>query len=116
MENILEEVLNKLINSELSNYKIAVDTGISDETIANYRKGKTKPKGSNLKTLAKYLGVPGGITQTNINGTNIHGTKVMVTHPGECDYNERKEYMCLLKQKDEQMNRLINVIEQLTKA
>lgn len=53
--NYLDEVLNKLINSDISNYKISQDTGISDETIANYRKGKSKPRGANLKILSQYL-------------------------------------------------------------
>lgn len=56
MENILDDVIKLLKESELSSYKIAQDTGISDQTIQNYRDGKTKPKGANLKTLAKYLG------------------------------------------------------------
>lgn len=64
--DILEKVINSLINSDISNYRISMDTGISDETIANYRKGKSKPRGANLKVLAKYLGLTQGDNASEI--------------------------------------------------
>lgn len=57
MSEILTATLKALKSSELSSYKIAQDTGISDQTIINYRNGTTAPRGINLKTLSKYLGV-----------------------------------------------------------
>lgn len=56
MNKILSATLNALKSSALSSYKIAQDTGISDQTISNYRSGSTKPRGINLKILAQYLG------------------------------------------------------------
>lgn len=56
MDGILSATINALKSSKLSNYKIAQDTGISDQTISNYRTGSTKPRGTNLKILAQYLG------------------------------------------------------------
>lgn len=55
MEINSEHVVKLLKDSKLSSYKISQDTGISDETIQNYKKGKTKPKGVNLVILSKYL-------------------------------------------------------------
>ncbi|OFY43959.1 MAG: hypothetical protein A2X18_07465 [Bacteroidetes bacterium GWF2_40_14] len=57
MSDLADRVLKYLMNSDLSNYKIMQDTGISDQTIANYKAGKTKPKGNSLKILANYLGI-----------------------------------------------------------
>ncbi len=50
-------VVKALRESVVSNYRIMQETGISDQTIANYRDGKTAPKGVNLQILAKYLGI-----------------------------------------------------------
>lgn len=50
-------VVKALRESMVTNYKIMQETGISDQTIANYRDGKTAPKGVNLQILAKYLGI-----------------------------------------------------------
>lgn len=57
MNDILSATLKALRSSKLSSYKIAQDTGISDQTIINYRNGTTIPRGINLKTLSKYLGI-----------------------------------------------------------
>jgi len=57
MNEILSSTLKALKSSELSSYKIAQDTGISDQTIINYRNGATIPRGINLKILSKYLGI-----------------------------------------------------------
>lgn len=57
MKNKLDTIVKLLRDSELSSYKIAQNTGISDQTIQNYRDGKTRPKGSNLIILSKYLGL-----------------------------------------------------------
>lgn len=51
------EVVKLLKLNTLSSYKIAQETGISDQTIQNYREGKTKPSGANLTILTKYLGI-----------------------------------------------------------
>lgn len=53
--NDIEKVLNDLKNSDLSSYKIAKDTGITEMTIGNYRNGKTKPTKANANMLLKYF-------------------------------------------------------------
>lgn len=58
MNDDLSEVIIKcLLDSELSSYQISKDTDISDQTISNYRKGKSKPRGVNLKALSNYFGI-----------------------------------------------------------
>lgn len=48
-------IVDILKNSPLTSYKIAKDTGISEATIGNYRKGKTIPTMANAKILAEYF-------------------------------------------------------------
>lgn len=57
MKEILALTIKLLKESSLSSYKIAQDTGISDQTIINYRNGATLPRGNSLKILSKYLGI-----------------------------------------------------------
>lgn len=55
--DLQEQVIKALIASTISSYQIAKDTGISDQTIQNYRNKITKPKGNNLAILSNYLGI-----------------------------------------------------------
>lgn len=78
--DILDNTIKLLINSSLSNYRISLDTGISDETIANYRKGKSKPRGANLKILSEYLkglSVPDNETNNSARSILIKPENVM---------------------------------------
>ena len=47
-----------LIERKLTTYKVAKDTGISNTTFSDWKRGKSKPKLEKLIILAKYLGVP----------------------------------------------------------
>lgn len=81
--NFVDKIINMLINSELSNYKISQDTGISDETIANYRKGKSKPRGANLAILSKYLDSQSNyITHSGCNTSYTGNFRDVKTHIG----------------------------------
>jgi transcriptional regulator with XRE-family HTH domain len=39
-------------------YKVAKDTGISQGTLSDWKRGKCKPKLDKLIKIAEYLGVP----------------------------------------------------------
>lgn len=41
----------------LTAYRVSKDTGISQASIADWRKGRSKPKIDKLKILAEYFGV-----------------------------------------------------------
>ena len=47
-----------LIERKLTTYKVAKDTGISNTTFSDWKRGKSKPKLEKLMILAKYFGVP----------------------------------------------------------
>lgn len=57
MKDLDTLVVKALIDSSLSSYKIAQDTGISDTTISNYKRNRTKPNFNHIKTLANYFGI-----------------------------------------------------------
>lgn len=123
MNEILSKTLNALKLSKLSNYKIAQDTGISDQTIANYRNGSTVPRGANLMILSKYLCIDAGEIQKNIpsqkeeEATAAENAATMITIPQSVWAVIENQAASLkardesLKIKDEQMNRLITQVE-----
>lgn len=57
MKELREAVIEALKNCTYSHYKIGKETGITPETISNYRSGATKPSLANAKILASYFGI-----------------------------------------------------------
>jgi len=51
----IEKALNLLYASDLSNYRVAQETGITEATIGNYRNRKTRPTLANAEILIKYF-------------------------------------------------------------
>lgn len=43
---------------KLTNYRVALDTGISKSTFTDWAKGRSCPKIEKLKKIADYFGVP----------------------------------------------------------
>jgi transcriptional regulator with XRE-family HTH domain len=54
-ENQIEKILDRLMKSDLTAYYIAKKTGISEQTILNYRSKKTYPTESNAKLLEYFF-------------------------------------------------------------
>lgn len=54
-EDNIDKAINLLINSDVSNYRIAKETGIAPTTLTNYKTGKTKPTPANAKAILQYL-------------------------------------------------------------
>lgn len=55
MVNAIDNAIEQLCKSELSNYKIAQETGFSDVVIGNWRRGKTRPSRANAVALLRYF-------------------------------------------------------------
>ena len=51
----IELAISLIKNATLSNYKIALDTKISQATIGNYKNGKTRPTEANAEIIIKYF-------------------------------------------------------------
>ena len=54
-EERIELAISLIKNAKLSNYKIALDTKISQATIGNYKNGKTRPTEANAEIIIKYF-------------------------------------------------------------
>ena len=61
----LKEVLGKMYekyaelrdSKEITDYRVASDTGITKSTFTDWKRGRSKPKAEKLKILADYFGV-----------------------------------------------------------
>lgn len=42
----------------ITDYRVAIDTGISKSTFSEWKSGRSNPKADKLKILADYFGVP----------------------------------------------------------
>lgn len=47
-----------LQNKQITVYKVAKDTGITNATLSDWKRGRSKPKIDKLIILAEYFGVP----------------------------------------------------------
>lgn len=52
---IVEKAINYIKNSDLTDYKIAVGTGLSRMVIGNYRKDKSKPSKASAATIVSFF-------------------------------------------------------------
>lgn len=57
-EDRIQQAINLIQESKLSNYKIAQDTKISQATIGNYKNCKTRPTEANAEIIIKYFSNP----------------------------------------------------------
>lgn len=95
MDKTTSMIIDRLMHSALSHYQIGKDTGISSQTISNYRRGRTIPKGPNLLILAKYFGLDQCV--------EVHETK-----------ESTEQYTCLLcAEKKREIERLKSEIKTL---
>jgi len=53
-----KKFLDLLIVSKKTTYQVAKETGISNTTFSDWKRGKSKPKFEKLLILAKYFDVP----------------------------------------------------------
>ena len=53
------EKFKKLLDERgITAYKVSKDTGISQATLSDWRRGRSKPKVEKLQILSGYFGVP----------------------------------------------------------
>lgn len=133
----LKEVIDYLIEvRKIRNQEeFSQITGIIKSTISQLCTGKRELNERYVRKICKLFPevsadyllegsgpmVIGSVTQNNNNGDNIAGSNITVNKApagpapaGDPEYNERRELLGLLKEKDAQMNRLITIIEKLS--
>ena len=135
-ENQIEKILDRLLKSDLTAYYIAKKTGISEQTILNYRSKKTYPTESNAKLLEYFFNdasVNSGKknSKNNVSGNNNiigdHSTIDMRSYYSDSPdvlraqidlLEERikekdaqiKEKDAQIKEKDAQINKLLDIL------
>ena len=55
MYEIFEQLLQKY---GVTAYKVSKETGVTQSTLSDWKKGRSTPKVSNLQKIADYFGVP----------------------------------------------------------
>ena len=140
-ENQEEKILKKLRESNLSSYRIAKDTGLSNQSIINYRKGKTRPNFAVIQILEQYFSEKSCNNSPKNSENVINGNNNIVGDNSKIDnrqyysdspdvlraqikvLDERikekdaqiKEKDAQIKEKDAQINRLLAIVEGYSK-
>lgn len=134
-ENQIEKILQLLTDSNLTAYYIASKTGISEQTILNYRNKKTTPTEANAKLLEYFFAddrVNKGKKYSKNSENTINGNHNVIGDNASIDnrqyysdspdvlraqidiLDERiKEKDAQIKEKDAQISRLMGIIEKL---
>lgn len=126
----IEKIVNTLIESQLTGYFIAQKTGITEQTILNYRNKLTSPTQANAKLLEYFFNDPnastnpkkdknlqnkpkiGEINHSTIVGSNVSGNGNNISNNS---LSEVVKQLCRqLATKDEQIERLLAIIESIT--
>ena len=141
-ENQIEKILNRLMKSDLTAYYIAKKTGISEQTILNYRSKKTYPTESNAKLLEYFFNDKSVNSGKKNSGNNVTGNNNIIGDNSTIDmrsYNsdspdvlraqidlldERirekdaqiREKDAQIREKDAQIKDLHEIIKQLSKS
>lgn len=94
-ENQEEKIIETLINSPLSSYYIAKKTGISAQSIINYRNKSTKPTAANIKLLEYFFKDEYSINNTinSGNGNQIINANGSVTADNRQFYSDSPDVL-----------------------
>lgn len=79
----------------LTAYRVSKDTGISQASIADWRKGRSKPKIDKLKILAEYFGV--SLASLTGESSEIDDTQQIQAQNGYYVDKETAEYAEMLR-------------------
>ena len=80
---------------ELTAYRVSKDTGISQASLADWRKGRSKPKIDKLQKLSEYFGV--SISYLTGESDEIDDTQQMQVPNGSYVDKETAEYAEMLR-------------------
>ena len=80
---------------ELTDYRVSKDTGISQASLADWRKGRSKPKIDKLQKLSEYFGV--SISYLTGESNEIDNTQQMQVPNGYYIDKETAEYAEMLR-------------------
>lgn len=90
-----DRIFEIMKEKELTAYRVSKDTGISQASLADWRKGRSKPKIDKLQKLSEYFGV--SIQYLTGESDQIDDTQQMQTPNGYYVDKETAEYAEMLR-------------------
>ena len=90
-----DRIFDIMEKRELTAYRVSKDTGISQASLADWRKGRYKPKIDKLQKLANYFGV--SISYLTGESDEIDDTQQMQSPSGYYVDKETAEYAEMLR-------------------
>ena len=90
-----DRIFEIMKEKELTAYRVSKDTGISQASLADWRKGRSKPKIDKLQKLSEYFGV--SISYLTGESDEIDDTQQMQTPNGYYVDKETAEYAEMLR-------------------
>ena len=90
-----DRIFDIMEKRELTAYRVSKDTGISQASLADWRKGRSKPKIDKLQKLANYFGV--SISYLTGESDEIDDTQQMQSPSGYYVDKETAEYAEMLR-------------------
>ena len=90
-----DRIFEIMKEKELTAYRVSKDTGISQASLADWRKGRSKPKIDKLQKLSEYFGV--SIQYLTGESNEIDDTQQMQTPNGYYVDKETAEYAEMLR-------------------
>ena len=90
-----DRIFEIMKEKELTAYRVSKDTGISQASLADWRKGRSKPKIDKLQILSEYFGV--SISYLTGESNEIDDTQQMQAPNGYYVDKETAEYAEMLR-------------------
>lgn len=90
-----DRIFDIMKEKELTAYRVSKDTGISQASLADWRKGRSKPKIDKLQKLSEYFGV--SISYLTGESDEIDNTQQMQAPNGYYVDKETAEYAEMLR-------------------
>ncbi len=90
-----DRIFEIMKEKELTAYRVSKDTGISQASLADWRKGRSKPKIDKLQKLSEYFGV--SISYLTGESDEIDNTQQMPAPNGYYVDKETAEYAEMLR-------------------
>lgn len=110
-DKLIDKAVELLRSTQDTPYKIAKATGLSQTIIGKWKKGEGKPSRANARYIFQYFGIP------NIEDQPISQGGEDVTLPkaetNNLDTMERMKFFEALERRDQEVSRLITIIEKM---
>lgn len=110
-DKLIDKAVELLQSTQDTPYKIAKSTGLSQTIIGKWKKGESKPSKANARYILQYFGI------TNIEDQPISQGGEDVTPPkaetNNLDTMERMKFFEALERRDQEVSRLITIIEKM---